>query len=825
MTNYRQTMAETLEFMYLMREYKLAERELTDDEKKKREEIAQDMDDADFKDRYGDRWKEVKMAVATKVAKGEKMEGFEFDEAKEWVVYNNDNGKKMKEFSNKISADRHMDKLNKKYEASGKLPYRVMQTEELEIDEAKYEYDGKVVKISKKEFAKVHKDYKDTTKGKEMMLVLDPKLPGKALVSAPVVFEEKSNESVQRVANAISFYEVANKLMSARQLKDPKKEMMVSLKGKVEVINKSDWAAYKKKGYIQAEQQEVDLNEAKPEYEVKYAKRKSGPIKVTKFMTLDQAKEFLAKVRKDGMNGIISKGGKPIKEEVELDEKTKWKMGDGRPRGGAYIENERFWDLPKDSLEYIIKDAGEAIKANPKARKATTGRGNWADQINDAASVLGWRKKNGIKEEAELDLIENLIAQIHKKSGMNPKQINNALKKHLGFSPTTDPLYWEVFIAKNPKEMSKAKESLVAIRGPQALKNLKNAVQKIIKEEVELGEAFWKVSIPDMPPIFVEAGSASEIKSDMRTKLKSDVFKELEIERVSKTEMIKKYREMAKGDSGEEESKEEAELDEIGAIAKMAIGAVAGKMAGAAAAKAKKLSASKKTKKEKVEVELDEGPFNKLPVAAKTLAKYAAKDKGGMDYDVFMWAAGMMKTGKVKELAKYTMKQDTDPRDKIIDIVKDTLGKAATEKIFPVKIRGEKVELDEVVGTDESVERVAIAISFFEAKRMSPSARAKRDALRDIGRDKSKDDDDEVKSTKADRERADRNIINKLKKSADVKGNYEIKFDKGPAKKVPYKLVKFALDKNEKMKPADKLKFQKELERSYIDFLKALKGM
>ena len=327
------------------------------------------------------------------------------------------------------------------------------------------------------------------------------------------------------------------------------------------------------------------------------------------------------------------------------------------------------------------------------------------------------------------------------------------------------------------------------------LKYMKKSIPSgLFEEEVEatrmpmeapvvLNEAFWKVSIPDMPPIFVEAGSASEIKSDMRTKLKSDVFKELEIERVSKTEMIKKYREMAKGDSGEEESKEEAKLDE--------------------------------------------GPFNKLPVAAKNLAKYAAKDKGGIDYDVFMWAAGMMKTGKVKELAKYTMKQDTDPRDKIIDIVKDTLGKAATEKIFPVKIRGEKVELDEVVGTDESVERVAIAISFFEGRKRSPSVRAKRDAMRDIGRDKAKDDDDddEVKSTKADRERADRNIINKLKKSADVKGNYEIKFDKGPAKKVPYKLVKFALDKNEKMKPADKLKFQKELERSYIDFLKALKGM
>ena len=81
-------------------------------------------------------------------------------------------------------------------------------------------------------------------------------------------------------------------------------------------------------------------------------------------------------------------------DEAALEEKTKWKMGDGRPRNGARIENERFWDLPYDSLKYIAKDAGEAMKANPTARKATTGPGNWADQVADAATVMQWRKKN-----------------------------------------------------------------------------------------------------------------------------------------------------------------------------------------------------------------------------------------------------------------------------------------------------------------------------------------------------------------------------------------------------------------------------------------------
>ena len=67
---------------------------------------------------------------------------------------------------------------------------------------------------------------------------------------------------------------------------------------------------------------------------------------------------------------------------------------EGRPRGAAHIENERFWDLSEDELIYIIKDASEAINANPTARKATQGPGNWSDQVNDAYTVLIQRDKH-----------------------------------------------------------------------------------------------------------------------------------------------------------------------------------------------------------------------------------------------------------------------------------------------------------------------------------------------------------------------------------------------------------------------------------------------
>jgi len=50
----------------------MKERELTPGELKKREKYAKDLPDAEFKKRYGDRWKSVKIATATKMAKGEK---------------------------------------------------------------------------------------------------------------------------------------------------------------------------------------------------------------------------------------------------------------------------------------------------------------------------------------------------------------------------------------------------------------------------------------------------------------------------------------------------------------------------------------------------------------------------------------------------------------------------------------------------------------------------------------------------------------------------------------------------------------------------------
>ena len=221
------------------------------------------------------------------------------------------------------------------------------------------------------------------------------------------------------------------------------------------------------------------------------------------------------------------------------------------------------------------------------------------------------------------------------------------------------------------------------------------------------------------------------------------------------------------------------------------------------------------------EVELDEN-------AAVKALKNQADVSNPTDKKFFQKAAELLKKKDFVALGQHLYDYDTAPSEFAMSAIRDK-DRASFKKMYGdqkgyfrnMKPKGLKEKVD------ENVQSVANAISFYEAKRMSPAAKARRDALRDIG-GRGKDDDDDVKATDADREKADRNIINKIKKAADVKdekGSFEIKFDKGPSKKITSKMASLILKKLDRMKPADKLKFQKQAEKSYADFLKAVKDI
>ncbi len=89
---------------------------------------------------------------------------------------------------------------------------------------------------------------------------------------------------------------------------------------------------------------------------------------------------------------------------------------------------------------------------------------------------------------------------------------------------------------------------------------IRNAV-----EEQELAEAvFWQIKIPGIPdPVFIESISKASIRKGLRSQLKPDVWKETEIERITKPAMVKMYRRLAKeGPSDESEEQVEEETNE-----------------------------------------------------------------------------------------------------------------------------------------------------------------------------------------------------------------------------------------------------------------------
>ena len=94
-----------------------------------------------------------------------------------------------------------------------------------ETKDSNYKFDGKVVSISKANFSKVSKDYKNATPGQERMVVLDPKTHG--TISAPVKFTED--------------YEVSMAVGQLKTIQERVGKIMDFLSGKSDDYNMEAW--------------------------------------------------------------------------------------------------------------------------------------------------------------------------------------------------------------------------------------------------------------------------------------------------------------------------------------------------------------------------------------------------------------------------------------------------------------------------------------------------------------------------------------------------------------------------------------------------------
>ena len=82
-------------------------------------------------------------------------------------------------------------------------------------------------------------------------------------------------------------------------------------------------------------------------------------------------------------------------------------------------------------------------------------------------------------------------------------------------------------------------------------------IEALVEEYQNIDELFWKVKLPDLPAVIVDSDSQMEIKRGLRKTLKPDSFKEISIERVTKSEKRKMHLKLAKGMEDEEEPVEE----------------------------------------------------------------------------------------------------------------------------------------------------------------------------------------------------------------------------------------------------------------------------
>ena len=108
-----------------------------------------------------------------------------------------------------------------------------------------------------------------------------------------------------------------------RQLKDPKKEMLVSLKGKVKVINKSEWPYYKVKGYIQAEEVGENFDVGTPE-------NTKSKLEATPGQSTEEWEEQVETIKKKNTSmrerlakiWEVDEGANPFTSQKKKEEKT-----------------------------------------------------------------------------------------------------------------------------------------------------------------------------------------------------------------------------------------------------------------------------------------------------------------------------------------------------------------------------------------------------------------------------------------------------------------------------------------------------------------------
>ena len=477
----------------------------------------------------------------------------------------------------------------------------------------------------------------------------------------------------------------------------------------------------------------------------------------------------------------------------------KLKPSDG---AGAYIDDFRKSDAPQfkgKSDEKIQKMAVAAyLDDKDKAKKE--------DKDMDPRKHVAKSKKNPDKfcvfdkDGNEVKLFDTKADAEKYAIANNDKLMEELEESQVFVVRFTDPKNKKRF-AVPYKDKKSADDKMKQLKrdGVKEIEVTKDVLKRGVKfkEQYELQEAKFAVKLSFLPkPIYVDSESAGKVKMAMRKALKKPEDIE-SVERVMPADYKADLRNRIKGKKDDEDGEEKNEaLDKKDEpFVKDLI---------------KNLRSGSKThgkQADDLEKALKTEAANPAQQAAIAISmkKAGKKPKSEMGEGIKPYVSMQRKNGKMNYVVLDKNEKEayrsTDER----------LAKNYLRKNFN-KLKEMKFDEPEFSKKNFAMNRIGLVAKDLKKKELGK--------VTDEGR-KSKYDMDQD-----DEEGANKNIIMQLRKSVDLKGRFDVEFEDGKKVKVKDTIARAAVLKHAGMRrPAEKLAFQKKIEKSYRDLLNALKGM
>ena len=316
--------------------------------------------------------------------------------------------------------------------ASITCKYKGVRTEEVKLDEAKnYVFKDGKVHISKADFQKVSKDYKNSTKGKERMMVMDPKTG--STVSAPVVFTEdaKTLTAIRPHRQGKVQYKQDNERNQKQAVKDREEKMFAEDRDIEEMLE-----------FI--EENDIDLDS----------------------LTDKELEELFDPTLKEKLLGKLAKGIFKGAKSVAKRYSTSGRADRATKRA--------------DKAEKKVKDRERLKKAKDRERRAKAKQREQKARDQERKRRVQQRKRNaqsGVKKEERIVFERKEDYTVYHKTFSSAVQHAVEMAKKRGYE--VDPEDYDQKVALGPRKPSAGKTNSYIL---DLMKNGKPVKQKLIMQ-------------------------------------------------------------------------------------------------------------------------------------------------------------------------------------------------------------------------------------------------------------------------------------------------------------------------------------------------------